>query len=223
MRLIGLTGGIGSGKSSASARLALRGAVIIDADAIVRELQQPGQPVFDQMVERWGDRIVAEDGALDRAAVAGIVFGDSDELAAIEKMIHPEVRKETERRIEQARLDDGVVVIDNPLLVESVKKAREAKARGEKPESSGGSSPTPQAIIVVECPTETAIDRLIAHRGFDRADAEARMAAQVDASERLAIADFVIDNGGDEAQLDAEIERCWSWIQTLEPLGAPEA
>ena len=119
MRLIGLTGGIGSGKSSASARLAAKGAVIVDADGIVRELQEPGQPVFLAMVERWGDKIVADDGTLDRAAVAGIVFADADELAAINDIVHPAVRTATADRIRAAQGTDQTVILDNPLLIET--------------------------------------------------------------------------------------------------------
>lgn len=228
MRLIGLTGGIGSGKSSASSRLAARGAVVIDADAIVRELQEPGQPVFTAMVERWGDQIVGEDGTLDRAAVAGIVFADADELAAINEIVHPAVRTETAARIKAAQGTDQTVILDNPLLIETIKKAEERaaeKARtddgadnhkndddGEKAE---GSTPIPPHIIVIDCPTDIAVERLMAHRGFERDDAEKRIAAQVSRDERLHYADFVVDNGGSEADLDAEIERCQAWIDTL--------
>ncbi len=215
MRLLGLTGGIGSGKSSASALLAESGAVIIDADVIVKELQQPGEPVFDKMVERWGDRILDEDGSLDRPAVAGIVFNDKEELQAIEAMIHPAVRIETEQRIHAAIGTDRTVILDNALIVETAKKAREAKAAGVEPPAAGGSVPPIQAVIVVDCPQELAVERLVAHRGFDRADAEARMRNQVSAEERLAVADFVIDNGSDLESLRREVRRCEEWIATL--------
>lgn len=219
MRLIGLTGGIGSGKSSASARLAAKGAVVIDADAIVRELQEPGQPVFQAMVERWGDRIVAEDGTLDRAAVAGIVFADADELAAINGIVHPAVRTATADRIRAAQGTEQTVILDNPLLIETIKKAEEKAAAADEPEAdedkSAGSTPIPPHIIVIDCPVDIAVDRLVTHRGFDAADAENRIAAQVSREERRTYADFVIDNGGSEADLDAEVERCQAWIDTL--------
>lgn len=224
MRLIGLTGGIGSGKSSASSRLAERGAIVIDADAIVRELQQPGQPVFVAMVERWGEQIIGDDGDLDRAAVAGIVFADADELAAINEIVHPAVRTETADRIKAAQGTDQTVILDNPLLIETIKKAEEAAAKADESEpaessgdksESGGSTPIPPHIIVIDCPTDIAVERLMEHRGFERDDAEKRIAAQVSRDERRHYADFVVDNGGTEADLDAEIERCQAWIDTL--------
>ncbi len=203
MRLVGLTGGIGSGKSSVSSRLARRGAQIVDADAIVKELQRPGEPVYEAMLERWGSGIVLldDDGTpkgLDRAAIAGIVFADAEELKALNEIVHPAVRRRMRADMDAAASGDHVVVLDIPLLAES---------KGEHQAS---------AIIVVDCPVETAIERLVAHRGFDRADAEARVAAQATREQRRALADFVIDNGGDEAALDAEVERCWAWLQTLD-------
>lgn len=200
MILISLTGGIGSGKSTVARGLADRGAELLDADAIVREMQQPGRPVFEEMVQRWGGAIVAPSGELDRAAVAGIVFGDTEELQALEAMTHPAVRAEMTSRIGELAKTDRVVVQDVPLL---------EKVMGDRRSSS--------SIVVVDCPIDVAIDRLIEFRGFDRADAEARVSAQISRTERLALADFVVDNGGDLTDLDAEIERCWAWIQTLPP------
>ena len=198
MRLVGLTGGIGSGKSSVSSLLARRGAEIIDADAIVRSLQEPGQPVLAAMVERWGNRILDADGALDRAAVAAIVFPDAEERKALEAIVHPAVRAEMRARMDAASTTDSVVVLDVPLLAE------------------GGGRRGTSAVIVVDCPVELAIERLMAHRGFDRADAEARVATQATREQRLALADFVVDNSGDLAQLEREVERCWTWLQGLD-------
>ena len=203
MRLIGLTGGIGSGKSSVSSRLAERGAALIDADAIVRELQEPGQPVFDAMVERWGSKIVDGDGSIDRATVAGIVFGDKDELKAIEKIVHPEVRKAMDRQIKELASTDRVVILDIPLLAEGRAKDGSHDTRGTS------------AIVVVDCPTDIAVARLIEHRGFTEEDANARVAAQATRDDRRALADFIIDNAGDEAALDAEVDRCWQWLESL--------
>jgi len=205
MRLIGLTGGIGSGKSSVSSRLEQRGAALIDADAIVRDLQAPGQPVFDAMVERWGDRIVADGGTLDRAAVAGIVFSDKDELKAIEAIVHPVLRKEMDERIVGLSSTDQVVILDIPLLAEGRAKDGALDARGTS------------AIIVVDCPIDTAVARLIEHRGFDETDALARVAAQATREDRRALADFIVDNGGDVDALDVEIDRCWKWLASIEP------
>ena len=209
MRLIGLTGGNGSGKSSVSSRLESRGAALIDADAIVRDLQQPDQPVFEAMVDRWGQRIVADDGSLDRAEVAGIVFSDKAELKAIEKIVHPALREEMDRRIEALSVTDRVVILDIPLLAESRKKEGALDARGTS------------AIIVVDCPVDIAVARLIEHRGFDEEDARARVAAQATRDERRALADFIVDNSGDEAGLDAEVDRCFSWLETLGPTPWP--
>jgi dephospho-CoA kinase len=206
MRLVGLTGGIGSGKSSVSSRLEARGAEIVDADAITRSLQQPGQPVFHAMVERWGDRIVAEDGTLDRAAVAAIVFADEAERTAIGEIVHPAVRAEMRARMDAAADTDRIVVLDVPLMAEG-----------------GGGRRGTSAVIVVDCPVEVAIERLIAHRGFDRSDAEARVAAQATREQRLALADFVIDNGDGIEQLDREVERCWTWLQDLPATPWPPA
>jgi dephospho-CoA kinase len=204
--LVALTGGIGSGKSSVSSGLAERGAVIVDADAIVRELQAPGAPVFNQMVERWGSGIVGSNGALDRQAVADIVFNDSEELSALNAMVHPAVQAEMVARVDavasadQDAGTDTVCVLDIPLLL----GREDAAKRGAV------------AVIIVDTPVETAIDRLVEHRGFDRADAEARIANQVDREERLTWADFVVDNSGDLDQLAEEIARCWAWLHTLD-------
>ncbi len=198
MLLVALTGGIGAGKSSVSDRLAERGAAVIDADVVVKQLQQPDGAVYAAMVERWGDGIVEPDGQLDRQAIAAIVFNDEDELKALNGLVHPAVRREMERQIEELAGSDRIVVLDIPLL-----GAGDAEKRGAK------------GVIVVDCPVEAAIERLVTQRGFDRADAEARMAAQATREERLALADFVVDNSGDLAQLDAEIDRCWRWLVTL--------
>ena len=199
MLLVVLTGGIGAGKSSVAAALAERGAAVVDADAVVKELQEPGRPVFDAMVERWGERIVADDGRLDRQAVADIVFNDGDELEALNGIVHPATRKEMTRQAVEHAGTDRIVVLDVPLLA----GRDDAEKRGAK------------AVIVVDCPTQIAVERLVAHRNFQRVDAEARVAAQVSREKRLGWADFVIDNGGDEQQLAAEIDRCWAWLVEL--------
>jgi dephospho-CoA kinase len=200
MRLIGLTGGIGSGKSTVSAGLVRRGAVLVDADAIVRELQQPGTTVFAEMVERFGEGIVAADGSLDRAAVAGIVFNDPEALAALGLIVHPRVHEEIERRVAEQAGTDNVVVLDIPLLAEA-------------------GWPGLIGTIVVDLDPEVAVLRLVAHRGFDEADARARIANQAGREARLATADFVVDNGGTVEQLDGEVDRAWEWIHTLAPAG----
>lgn len=194
MRLVGLTGGIGSGKSTVSSLLADRGAVIIDADAVVRELQEPGQPVFDAMVSRWGEGIVQTDGSLDRKGVASIVFNDDAELRALENIVHPALRSEIHRRIEAQRSTDHVVILDMALLT-------------EKANPYGASE-----IIVVDVPSDVAVVRLVSQRGFSVEDAERRIAAQVDRAERLAIADHTIDNRGDLADLEHQVDDLWRVI-----------
>lgn len=198
MKLIGLTGGIGAGKSTVSARLAERGAVIVDADAITRDLQQPGRPVFAAIVERFGSGIVAGDGTLDRQALADIVFNDKAALAELNMLTHPAVGEAIAERIAEERATDHVVVLDVPLMVES------------------GMYPV-AGLIVVDCPAEEALRRLVTHRGMGEVDARARMARQASREERLARADVVIDNSGDPDALDEQIERVWAWIATLEP------
>ncbi len=194
---IGLTGGIGSGKSTVAALLTERGAVLLDADAIVRELQEPGTPVFVAMVKRWGDGIVAADGALDRQAVADRVFGDADELAALNAIVHPAVADEMTRRREALADTDATVILDIPLLVES---GHEGLA----------------GVVVVDVDPEVAVQRLVAHRGFSEDDARGRIARQASREDRLARADVVVDNSGTVADLSAEVDRVWAWIEGLE-------
>ena len=201
---LGLTGGIGSGKSTVAELLVSRGAVLVDADAIVRQVQEPGKPVFVAMVERWGDGIVDEDGTLDRQAVANIVFHDEEELKTLNDLVHPAVIEEMTRQREAQRETDNTVISDIPLLVES----NHADLGG---------------VIVVDVPVELQVERLMDYRGFDEDDARARIANQSSREDRLAVANFVVDNSGDLVALLVEADRCWEWIQTLprpEP-GAP--
>jgi dephospho-CoA kinase len=188
--LIGLTGGIGSGKSTVSRLLAQHGAVVVDADAITREVQLPGTPVFLAMVERFGPGIVAEDGALDRQAVADIVFNDAAALADLGAIVHPAVGAEIARRLEELAGTDAVVVLDIPLLVES---GRDDLA----------------AVVVVDVDPEVAIRRLVAQRGMQEDDARARMANQASREERLAKADVVLDNSGSLEDLAAQVDELW--------------
>lgn len=195
MLVVGLTGGIGSGKSTVSAALAERGAVVVDADAITRQLQEPGTPVFHAIVARFGADVVAADGTLDRQALADVVFRDVEAKRDLEAIVHPAVGAEIAERLAEAG-DDDVVVLDVPLLVES---GRSDLA----------------GTIVVDASPEVAVERLVQQRGMDEVDARARMANQVSREERLAHADHVVDNDGDREHLAAEIERCWRWIESL--------
>jgi dephospho-CoA kinase len=199
MILVGLTGGIGAGKSTVSAMLAERGAVVIDADAIAREVQQSGSPVLVAMAERFGGNVIAADGSLDRAAVAAIVFSDPEALADLNRIVHPAIGREVNRRIEAELGTDHVVVLDIPLLAEN---PRDGLA----------------ATIVVDVPVETAVDRLVRLRGMDEADARARIGRQATREERLAKADRVIDNRGEPDALGEQVDELWVWLQQLPPV-----
>ena len=190
MLLVGLTGGIGSGKTSVSSRLARVGAVVLDADAIVHDLQQPGQPVLAEMVERFGEGILHPDGTLDRQAVAEIVFNDKEQLDALGRIVHPRVQEELFRRVAEESETDHIVILDIPLLVES---------------GWDGLAGT----IVVDVDPEVAVRRLVEHRGFSEADARARMANQASREERLASAAWVIDNSGTLHDLEIATMVVW--------------
>lgn len=193
---IGLTGGIGSGKSTVSAGLVNRGAVLIDADAIVRELQQPGKPVFEKMIERWGEKILSDEGELNRQAVADIVFKDSEELLALNEIVHPLVREEIARLRDTYVGGGAPIILDIPLLIESGYEDL-------------------NGIIVVDLIPEEAIRRLVAYRGFSEDDAKNRISNQVKREDRIEKADFVVDNNGDLNSLNEEIDRAWNWIESL--------
>lgn len=198
--MIGLTGGIGSGKSTVSALLAQRGAAVVDADAIVHDLQRPGTAVFAAMVERFGPGVVAPDGTLDRDAVAALVFGEHPDAAAnladLNAIVHPAVGQEIADRLAELAETDRLVVLDVPLMVESGRSGH-------------------AALLVVDCPPEVAVARLVEHRGMDEADARARIARQASRQERLAAADHVIDNSGDLEHLHRQVDRAWAWMQTV--------
>ncbi len=197
---VGLTGCIGSGKSTVAGALVERGAVLLDADAIVAELQQPGQPVLEAMVAHFGPSILQPDGHLDRKAVASIVFGDPEELAALGAIVHPAVRAEMADRRQALAGSDAIVVAEIPLLAEA------------GPERQRGLA----GIIVVDVVPDVAVERLVADRGLTAAEARARLARQASRAERLGLADFVIDNNGTRGQLAEQVERCWEWIESLE-------
>ncbi|MDZ7673570.1 MAG: dephospho-CoA kinase [Acidimicrobiales bacterium] len=193
MLSLGLTGGIGSGKSTVSAMLEEMGATVVDADRMVRELQEPGQVVFEQMVEAFGDGIVAADGTLDRQAVADIVFGDDEALATLNGIVHPAVGAAIAERLAELAETDEIVIMDIPLLVES---GRDDMA----------------AVIVVDVDPEIAVQRLVEHRGFSAEDARARMGRQVSREDRLAKADVVLDNSGSHEELRTQVEDLWRRI-----------
>lgn len=195
MFLVGLTGGIGSGKSTVAAGLSARGAAVVDADAVSREVMEPGGAAYGPVVERFGPGILGPDGRIDRPAVAALVFNDKDALAALNGITHPIIGRVMAERMEAAAATARVVVLDIPLLNIATKDRF-----------------TFSAIVVVDTPEETAVDRLVGQRAFSEADARARIAAQISREERKALADVVIDNSGSRPDLEAEIDRAWAWI-----------
>ena len=187
---IGLTGGIGSGKSTVSRLLAERGAVIVDADVIAREVVEPGTPGLAAVAEAFGSAVIAADGSLDRPALATVVFGDPAARARLDGIVHPLVRA---RAAEVAALapQDAVVVHDVPLLAET------------------GQASAYDLVVVVEADPETRIARLV-QRGLTAEDARARIAVQATDEQRRAIADVLLDNSGSPEQLAAQVDRLWA-------------
>lgn len=199
MLLVGLTGGIGSGKSTVSAGLAMRGAVVVDADRLARQVVQPGGGAYQPLVERFGSGVLHPDGSLDRPALAAVVFSDAAARADLDAMTHPAIRA----LIAEAVLglaDSPLVVLDLPLL--SAKTVHLNRLG---------------AVVVVDAPTDLAVERLVEQRGFDETDARARVAAQMSRSERVSLvervpAGLVLDNSGDLTALEREVARAWDWI-----------
>lgn len=195
MILVGLTGGIGAGKSTVSAMFAERGAAIVDADQIARDLQAAGSPVLAKMAERFGDHIIRDDGELDRAAVAEIVFSDEQALKDLNGIVHPAMQAEIQAQIDAHRDTDRVVVLDFPLLGENPRRGL-------------------AATIVVDIPYDLAVERAVG-RGMDEADVRNRIQSQMRREDRLAMANFVIDNSGDLVDLTARVDRVWDTIRQL--------
>lgn len=191
--MVGLTGGVGSGKSTVARLLAERGAVVVDADALAREVVEPGRPGYDAVVARFGSAVVGPDGRLDRPTLAALVFSDPAARADLNAIVHPLVAEETLRRV-AGLPQDSVVVMDVPLLVEAARRGY-------------------HTVVVVEAPEETRLERLAA-RGMDPTDARARMAAQASDAERRAVADVVVDNSGPMADLETQVDELWRSLMT---------
>lgn len=194
---VGLTGGIGAGKSEVSARLAALGAVIIDADAVAREVVAPGTDGLARVVEAFGPGILAADGSLDRPKLGEIVFADAGELAKLNAIVHPLVKVRT-HEIQQRAPANAVVIHDVPLLAENDLAGRY------------------DVVVVVDAPPEVQFDRLTRLRGMPAGQARARMAAQASRADRLAIADFVVDNSGPLEELDRQVTKLWSELTRWE-------
>jgi dephospho-CoA kinase len=191
MLLVGLTGGIGSGKSTVARFLGEHGAVIVDADVFARDAVRAGSDAFEAVVRRFGDQVVGPDGELDRPKLASIVFADRAALADLEAIVHPEVRRMIADRI-QAELDcDRVVVLVNPLLIEM------------------GAHRDCDVVVVISADPETQVARTVA-RGMDEADVRARLAAQLPIEERARAADVLLDNEDTLERLEAEVAVLWA-------------
>lgn len=189
---VGLTGGIGAGKSAASRALAARGAAVVDADVVAREVVEPGTAGFEEVVEAFGPGLVQADGTLDRPALGAAVFGDDDARRRLNAIVHPRVGQRTSVLAEQAQRDGAAVLVhDIPLLVES------------------GLAPAYHLVLVVEAPTADRLHRLTALRGMSEDDACARMAAQADDAQRREVADVVLRNDADLEALEAQVSRLW--------------
>jgi dephospho-CoA kinase len=187
--LFALTGGIASGKSTVARRLAELGAVIVDSDRIARQVAEPGQPALAELRSAFGDGIIAPDGTLDRPALGALVFADDDARARLNGILHPAIRLEAERQVDEARRSGaGVVVQDIPLLAETGRGAEFA------------------LVATVEADAEARIERMVRDRGMTRADAESRIAAQASVEERRAIADVVLANDGTLEELSAQVD-----------------
>ena len=200
MLLVGLTGNIASGKSTVDQLLSERGATIIDADVLARRAVERGSTAFDAIVRRWGTSVQSPDGHLDRAALRRVVFGNSKELEALNDIVHPEVERLREMRIDEARKrGDRVVVCDIPLLFE--KKMAERFDR----------------IVLVDAPRPLRLERLVSDRGLRETEAMDMIAAQMPAQLKRARADFVIDNASTLTELERRVDEVWaSLVQDAE-------
>ncbi|MFI5807027.1 dephospho-CoA kinase [Streptomyces sp. NPDC051561] len=200
MLKVGLTGGIGAGKSEVSRLLASYGAVVVDADRIAREVVEPGTPGLDAVVAAFGEDILAPDGALDRPALGAIVFADPQKLKILNGIVHPLVGARS-AELERAADDDAVVIHDVPLLTENAL------------------APLYDLVVVVDASPATQLDRLVRLRGTSEEDARGRMAAQATREQRLAVADRVIDNDGPLEALEPQVRKVWAELRERAGLG----
>jgi dephospho-CoA kinase len=192
MLLVGLTGGIGSGKSTVADRLAELGVPVINADHVAREVVEPGEPALADIVARFGDDVVLDDGTLDRQRVAGIVFADPEARRDLDRITHPRIAARIAERIAELLSSQDpppIVVVDHPLLVETDQAARF------------------DVVVVVEAPEDLRIARLVEGRGMDEDDVRSRIAVQADDEARRSVATHVLDNGGEVDDLLAQIDR----------------
>jgi dephospho-CoA kinase len=189
--LVGLTGGIGSGKTTVARMLAKRGAVVLDADRLARDAVAPGTAGLDAVAARFGPAVIASDGSLDRAALAEVVFADDEARAALEAIVHPEVRLRIAEAVSAHADTDDVVVVDSPLLIETGEHERF------------------EVVVVVTASIAERLARLEA-RGMSEGDVRARVAAQMPLEEKAALADEELDNDGSESDLEVQVDRLWA-------------
>jgi len=196
MLAVGLTGGIGSGKSAVADLLVERGAVLIDADQVARDVVTPGGPAYQPLIDRFGSGILNADGTIDRKALAAIAFADEESRLALNAITHPAIGIAMIQARDALADSNDIVVLAIPLLTalhrETVKLHK---------------------VVVVDTPTDIALERLLSQRGFDRSDAEARIKAQISREERVKEADYVLDNSSDRVALDTEVAKLWDWLQ----------
>ncbi len=195
MLAVGLTGGIGSGKSAVADLLVARGAVLIDADQVARQVVEPGGPAYQPLIDRFGPGILAADGTIDRPALAAVAFADDESRLALNAITHPAIGLAMIEARDALAGTDAIVVLAIPLLT----AAHRDTVRLHE-------------VVVVDCPTDIALERLLSQRGFDRADAEARIRSQMSREERVEEADYVLDNSGDWAALEGEVAKLWDWL-----------
>ena len=197
---VGLTGGVASGKSTVAALLRELGAVVVDSDVLAREVVEPGTPGLVAVVEAFGPEVLTADGALDRTALGGVVFGDEAARRRLEAILHPLIRARA-AELEAASPEGTVVVHDIPLLVET------------------GQADRFDAVLVVDVPVETQVERMVRDRGMSREDALARVAAQADREQRLAAATHVVDNTGTREDLRDRVTEVFAKLVSTEPTG----
>jgi dephospho-CoA kinase len=193
---VGLTGGMGSGKSTAARLLVDRGAVLIDADAIARQVVEPGRPAHRALVDRFGPGILAPEGTIDRPALAKVAFGDPAALRDLNSITHPAIAQVMTEQRAALEETDSVVILDIPLMTPGQRELLSL-----------------DVVVVVDCDPEVALARVVSDRGLDPDDVRARMAAQPSREDRLDGADLVVDNNGDRRSLNGEVERVWASLR----------
>lgn len=201
MLIVGLTGGMGVGKSTVASLLSDHGAEIIDVDALGRKILEPGGLAVSPVIDRFGPGVAGTDGGINRAALAEIVFGDEDQLAALEQISHPAINELMDQTVEALKTADAIVVYDMAVLVES---------------RLGYDTNHPyEVVVVVEAPMAERLERLQTQRGIERDDALARIESQASDDERRSVAQFIIANGGDLAALGDATTELWSQLEQL--------